>query len=101
VRWVTYESTDGQRVGLIDGDKMVGLAAGSSLLDLLAAGTGSMADAALSAQLSPSEVHPDGTSTKQPASSPGPRPDNQPTTSTHETPSATAEVVASGRRRRQ
>jgi hypothetical protein len=43
----------------------------------------------------------DGTSAKEPASSLAPRPDKQPTTSTDETPSATAEVAASGRRRRR
>jgi 2-keto-4-pentenoate hydratase/2-oxohepta-3-ene-1,7-dioic acid hydratase in catechol pathway len=63
VRWVTYESTDGQRVGVIDGDRVMGLpgerqAAGSSLLDLLAAGPEAMAAAALAAKRSPSEVSP-------------------------------------------
>ena len=43
----------------------------------------------------------DGTSVNEPASSLGPRPDKQPTTSTDETTSATAEVAASGRRRRR
>jgi 2-keto-4-pentenoate hydratase/2-oxohepta-3-ene-1,7-dioic acid hydratase in catechol pathway len=63
VRWVTYESTDGQRVGLVDDDRVMGLTGArrpgvSSLLDLLAAGPEVMADAALSTKTSSSEVYP-------------------------------------------
>jgi hypothetical protein len=55
----------------------------------------------LSELAAPASSSGDGTSTKHAASSPGPRPDKQPATSTDETPSATAEVAASGRRHRQ
>jgi len=36
MRWVTYDAGAGERVGIVDGDRVRGLAAGTTLLDLLA-----------------------------------------------------------------
>lgn len=62
MRWVTYanEAAVGpdERVGLVVGDEVRGLDGGSNLLDILAAGAESMADAAEHARRSPVEVVP-------------------------------------------
>lgn len=58
MRWVTYESDGADRVGLLDGDTVRGLAAGVSLVYLLTAGPEAMREAGESATRSPAEVRP-------------------------------------------
>lgn len=58
MRWVTYEWEAGRRVGLLDGDRVLGLAPGASLQGLLTAGPDAMRDAAATALKSPEEVAP-------------------------------------------
>lgn len=38
MKWVTYRDSDGERVGVLDGDRIHALAPGATLLDLIAAG---------------------------------------------------------------
>lgn len=56
MRWVTYQSGDGARVGLLDGESIRGLAGDATLVDLLAAGNDALSEAADSAIRSPAEV---------------------------------------------
>jgi hypothetical protein len=39
VKWVTYQSDDGERVGVLSGDTIHALPAGVTLLDLIARGS--------------------------------------------------------------
>lgn len=54
MRWVTYEGADGVRTGVLDGETVRGLAPGTTLEALLAAG--SLAEAGEDARRAPAEV---------------------------------------------
>ncbi len=56
MRWVTYESDGGYRVGLLEGERVLGLAGEATLVDLLAAGQDATSEAAETARRSPGEV---------------------------------------------
>jgi len=48
VRWVTYQKQDGPRVGLIDGDQILGVDDDRTMIDVVAGGLGDMAELAAS-----------------------------------------------------
>lgn len=54
MKWVTYEAGDGVRTGVLDGESVRGLAAGTTLEGLLA--SGSLAEAGEDARRAPAEV---------------------------------------------
>ncbi|OLS99488.1 2-hydroxyhepta-2,4-diene-1,7-dioate isomerase [Pseudonocardia sp. CNS-004] len=54
MKWVTYEAGEGVRTGVVDGESVRGLAAGTTVEGLLAAG--SLAEAGADARRSPAEV---------------------------------------------
>ena len=54
MRWVTYDAGAGQRAGILDGETVRGLAAGTTLLDLLT--RGELAEAGDGARRAPAEV---------------------------------------------
>jgi 2-keto-4-pentenoate hydratase/2-oxohepta-3-ene-1,7-dioic acid hydratase in catechol pathway len=56
VRWVTYDAGDGERAGLLDGDTVRGLAAGTTLLGLLGDDGERLAEAGATARSDPAEV---------------------------------------------
>lgn len=59
MRWVTYRAANGgERLGLVDEDRINGLGEGERLLDLLRAGGSALADAADRARVKPAEVLP-------------------------------------------
>lgn len=56
MRWVTYDAGAGQRTGILDSETVRGLAAGTTLLDLL--NRGELAEAGEGARRDPAEVLP-------------------------------------------
>lgn len=58
MKWVTYDAGDGQRAGLLDGDKVHGLAAGTTLISLLGDSGERLAAAGETARTDPAEVRP-------------------------------------------
>lgn len=58
MRWVTYRTDAGDRVGLLDGNQIFGLAAGTTLLGLIEAGEEAMRAAADTARTTPEETLP-------------------------------------------
>lgn len=56
MRWVSYDAGDGVRTGVVDGEVVRGLAAGTSLADLLVRGVEVLRDAGADALRSPAEV---------------------------------------------
>ena len=56
MRWVTYDAGDGERAGLVDGDTVRGLAAGTTLLGLLGDDGERLAEAGATAQSDPAAM---------------------------------------------
>lgn len=56
MKWITYDAGNGARTGVLDGESVRGLRAGTSLLDLIAAGPDAVAEAGADAARSPDHV---------------------------------------------
>lgn len=58
MKFVTYDGGSGPRTGIVDGDTVLGLRAGVSLLSILNSGDDALAEAGASARRSPDETRP-------------------------------------------